>query len=59
MSLFGRPDFRQFLDHRIAPPMWTYRPLKREGYEDEPHRPGLAECVCEEPCRYCKCEDKP
>jgi len=23
---------------------------------DEPHRPGLAECVCEEPCRYCQCE---
>jgi len=26
---------------------------------DEPHRPGLAECVCEEPCRYCRCENQP
>lgn len=23
---------------------------------DEPHTPGVAECVCEEPCRYCRCE---
>ena len=22
----------------------------------EPHTMGAAECVCEEPCRYCKCE---
>lgn len=23
---------------------------------DEPHTMGTADCVCEEPCRYCKCE---
>jgi len=27
--------------------------LARAG-ADEPHTPGLPECVCETPCRYCK-----
>lgn len=26
---------------------------------DEPHTIGAAECVCEEPCRYCHCKETP
>ena len=47
---------REVHAQRIAP----LRPMSARyllGVEDdEPHTPGRAECVCEEPCRYCRCE---
>ena len=31
----------------------------RSIVDEGDYTPGRAECVCEEPCRYCQCEDKP
>lgn len=47
MSIFGYSgELRRMLAERPSLPQWRYRPMY-----------PTAECVCEEPCRYCKCEE--
>ena len=45
-AFLNHPGLRS-LDRRVNPLMWTVRPVERETY---------AECVCEEPCSYCQCD---